>query len=488
MSLAVRVRAEQVPRLLAVVACVIATFAGVSGATQDVLFAAPSLLKYMLTVLAPVIGIILLTSRHPLRIIVALTIICIPFADAGAHFGGEQVTLLTAVLALAVIVAIVSGGRPDSLSSLGIVCVVALTLLIAPLLIGHDSGGVVILTGMVLVGWLTSRVVREGDEAVSVVYWAVTIAAVIQAVIAIYEFKTNHRLNLYGSAGSAGAETGYFGTAAGHAGEAHTTERPSGTLYDPISLGNILALSCPIIVVLAARTRSVTLRLALIGAGVVVALGLGLSFSRFSWIGGGVGTVIACLVLPSPRLRARALAIAAVVVAAAAVLAVSTAGPHIVSRLETISNPTHAANRISAKGDRERVEAWHADVRTFLEHPLAGVGLGRIRYSLARYLPKVKEASNGQNTYLQIAAEAGLLGLAALALVIGGAGVALVRGLRTSPVLAAGALGGGAAILIVWLTDVTIRYTPVAAFFAIILGVAAALPTLPSPNRISVGR
>jgi O-Antigen ligase len=467
---------EQLVRAAAIAGCALAVLLGVCGLTEGVLFAAPSLLKYALTVAAPVLGILFLTIEHPLRLAVGLTIVCIPFGGAKATFGGEQVSLLLVMLAASVVLAILTGPRPRLPSRAGAATIACVALLVVPLLLGSDTGDGVVIATMVLVGWLVARVAREGDDAVVSIYWALAASALLQAVIAIYEFKTKHHLNLYGSAGAGLNETTYFGTAAGHAGELHTTQRPSGTLYDPISLGNVLAVSCPIIVVLAVRTREPLARLALAVAGLAVLLALALSFSRFSWIGAGAGTVAACLAMPRPGLRLGGLLAAGAIVVVAVVFALAAAGPTLIARFHTISNPTQAANRITASGDREREQAWHADLTTFFEHPLAGVGLGQIRFSLARYLPNVREGSNGQNTYLQIAAEAGLLGLAALAILLGTAASGLYRGLRSSPVLAAGALGGGLAIVIVWLTDVTIRYTPVAAFFAIILGVASALP------------
>jgi hypothetical protein len=474
-------------RPLGVTACALGALLGAFGVTQEALFAAPSLLKYSFTVAAPLLGVLLLTIERPLQLAVAVTIVCIPFGGAKATFGGERISLLLMMLALSSVVAIVSGPRPR-LPAFGMLTIACVGLLAAPLVIGSDVGGAVVVGAMVLVGWLVSRVAGESEHGVHTVYWAVVVAAAIQAAIAIYEFKTKHHVNLYGSAGAGVSETTYFGTSAGRAGELHTTQRPSGTLYDPISLGNVLAMSCPVLVVLAASTRVFLTRIALVIAGLLIVTALALSFSRFSWIGAGAGTVIACLALPHWYLRLSGLLTSAAIVVLAAALALSVAGPTLIKRFETIGNPTHAANRTTANGDREREEAWHAETKTFLEHPLAGVGLGRIRFSLARYLPHVKEATNGQNTYLQVAAEAGLLGLAALALIVGGAAWGIYGGLHGASVPAAAALGAGVAILIVWLTDVTIRYTPVAAFFAILLGVASALPRLARQPSTSTNR
>ncbi len=469
---------ERLPRLFAIAVCAVAALLGAAGLIQGALFAAPSLLKYSLTIIAPVIGLMLLTVKRPLRLAVALTIICVPVGGTKATLAGEQVSLLALMLALCAIVAVVSGPPPRPLSGVGRAGVAAVALLVGPVLVGADGTGTLLIGAMVLVAWLVSRVAREGEQATTTIYWAVAAAALIQALIAIYEFKVNRHVNLYGSSGLPPTETGFFGTSAGHAGELHTTHRPTGTLYDPISLGNVLAVSCPIIVVLAVRTRGLQYRLALGAIGVAVALGLTLSFSRFSWIGAVAGTVIACMALPVARQRIWSLVTVAAVLAVVASLAIATAGPRLISRFETIANPPEAANRITARGDRERENIWSDALTIFLDNPVSGVGLGRIHVSLGQYLPHVGEGTNAQNTYLQIAAEAGLLGLAALALVLSSTGRALGRALERSRLLAAGALGAATAILIVWLTDVTVRYIPVAAFFAIVIGLASGLAQL----------
>src|ERR1700677_1530619 len=434
---------EQPARLLAIAVCAAGALLGACGATEGAMFAAPSLLKYSLTVAAPIAGLFLLTMKHPLRLAVALTIVCIPFGGAKATLGGEQVSLLTVMLALSVVVAVLSGPVPSSISSVGVAGAAAVALLVGPGLVGADSGGAVVIGAMVLVAWLFSRVAREGENAVLTIYWAVALAALVQAVMAIYEFKTNHHVNLYGSAGSAQTETAAFGTSAGHAGELHSTHRPTGSLYDPISLGNVLAMSCPVIVLLACRLRGLVARVLLAGLGVVVLLGLVLSFSRFSWIGAGAGTLIACLLLPRARERIGSLAAVLAVLILSASLALATVGPALVSRFESIATPTEASNRITAHGDQEREATWHDDITIFVDHPLDGAGLNRIGNGLAQYLPKVGEGTNGQNTYLQIAAEGGLLGLVALLLVVGSTGHALARGLQRSRALTAAAVGSG---------------------------------------------
>ena len=59
-------------------------------------------------------------------------------------------------------------------------------------------------------------------------------------------------------------------------------------------------------------------------------------------------------------------------------------------------------------------------MRAFAEHPLAGVGSGGFRVEWLRERPFKEPAEDAHSIYLETAAELGLLGLAALALLFGG--------------------------------------------------------------------
>ncbi len=77
--------------------------------------------------------------------------------------------------------------------------------------------------------------------------------------------------------------------------------RPTGSLYDPNSLGNILALTCPVALLLAATARTTTARLLATRAALMIGVGLTLSLSRMSWIGAVAGAGVAIVLLPSPH-------------------------------------------------------------------------------------------------------------------------------------------------------------------------------------------
>ncbi|GAC1473752.1 MAG: O-antigen ligase family protein [Chloroflexota bacterium] len=93
----------------------------------------------------------------------------------------------------------------------------------------------------------------------------------------------------------------------------------------------------------------------------------------------------------------------------------------------------------------ERAAHWLAGVRMFSAHPLLGVGIGNYGAAFLRYHPRGWYASldHAHNYYINIAAEAGVIGLAGYALLAGSAlwyGYAAVHA-RCEPFLRAVALG-----------------------------------------------
>jgi len=78
--------------------------------------------------------------------------------------------------------------------------------------------------------------------------------------------------------------------------------RPTGSLYDPISLGNVLALICPLALVLSASARTAAARFLALAALLLIGVALTLSLSRMSWIAAVAGVavvIIAGLAIPT---------------------------------------------------------------------------------------------------------------------------------------------------------------------------------------------
>ena len=86
-----------------------------------------------------------------------------------------------------------------------------------------------------------------------------------------------------------------------------------------------------------------------------------------------------------------------------------------------------------------RFEYWRVAVDAFAEHPLQGAGSGSFRTEWLRERPIPESVRDAHSLYLETAAELGIVGLAALALFIGGVAV-MARRARAPGAVAALAL------------------------------------------------
>jgi O-antigen ligase len=329
---------------------------------------------------------------------------------------------------------------------------------------------------LLALSWLVSRAAATPD-GMRLVIAAVVASAVLQAALAIWEFQTGRTLNLFTSTQSNFASGYFFSYGA--------SNRPTGSYADPISLGNVLAIALPLTTVAALAygrnhqkgqdgspgtgwTRS----LLVMAAGMVIGLGLVLTFSRMSWVAALAGLALAVLLRPKGA-RARLAGGLLLLGGLAIVIAVAAAGPTLRTRYDSIFHPT-AANVSTANGDRTRQQLWKVALDVAVQHPVAGVGFDKLAPELATRVADVSILSHAHSTYLQLAAEGGLvLGVGALVLFALALGRDLRNGLRASP-LAAGLAGSVLALAICWTTDYTIRYEAVAASVAPLIGLIAA--------------
>jgi hypothetical protein len=86
-----------------------------------------------------------------------------------------------------------------------------------------------------------------------------------------------------------------------------------------------------------------------------------------------------------------------------------------------------------------RYEYWKVAVRTFAHHPLIGVGSGGFAVEWLRRRPFREPAQDAHSLYLETAAELGLVGVLALALMLAGIVLAARDSWRRDPALATGA-------------------------------------------------
>jgi O-antigen ligase len=194
------------------------------------------------------------------------------------------------------------------------------------------------------------------------------------------------------------------------------TVRISGTIGDPNELAALLVAGVVFAGVLAAVTRDrPPLRLAAGGAVVLFLFGIFYTVSRGGLLALGVALIAACIL--AGRWRGRALVVAGLGVSIVVIYFASFAGLDARDRVTTV------------QGGTGRSDLWKIGWRMFEDEPIRGIGSGNFPISSIHYLvqPGVIERDDfiistpkvAHNTYLQILAELGLVGLALFLTIIG---------------------------------------------------------------------
>ena len=443
-------------------ACLVAL--GLAGVTQEYAFDEPSTLKYALTVAGPLFLMLVITAERPLLLVAAAIAVASPFAGFQATMSSYDIPLLWPLLLVAAVAIIFEDETQGGRTAMTLPGLLAVPLLLVPIADGLDTDDFVRTLGTLLaVAWVTYRAasLRGG---MTIMMGAVAMSALLQAVLALWEYKTGSRLHLYGGAGTAVFGGKYFYTF-------EDANRPVGSLYDPISLGNVLAISVPVLLVLALRARGAA-RLAVGGIGVLVALALAVSLSRMSWIGCFAGLVLAVALLPR-SIRGQTMLVGALGTVLIVVLALGLGGSSLRNRFLTLQDPT-AKQSATATGDNRRVAIWGAAIDVFQEHPVQGVGVGRLANEIQKRVANVGTYTHAHSVYFQLLAEAGILGLALLITFVIGVWTSVRQALRRDRVLGAGMAGAALALMICWTTDWVLVYANVAASVAVVLGLIAA--------------
>jgi O-antigen ligase len=438
-----------------------------SGVTVAHVFHQPSLLKYAATVAAPLVLVALVAAPNPLALMTGLLVVAAPFAGYVMTVAGTRVPLLAPVLVVAAYCAAFSqpvNGRRSALSTAGVLMVLAL---IVPLAESATRSQVLAtLASLFAAAWLAARAAAREDGMVTVT-WGFLAAAVIQAALALWQRSTGHQLNLYGSAGLQSFHyNGYFFGF-------QNAIRPPGAFYDPISLGNMLAIAVPLtlglIVRYGRRRDPAKLALALAGLAIVIA-GLVVTLDRMSWIAALLGLATVVLLLPG-RQRRRVLVVAVLAVGVLVLLGGVGSQSTVGQRAASIIHPLNETG--TGNGDVLRIEIWQRAVAEFRTHPLSGVGLGRFQGILAGELAPAGTQGHAHSTYLQLAVEGGILALLGLLAVIVALRLDLRLIRRMDPLWGAALTGGAFALLACWITDVTIRYSGVATYMGVLFGLIA---------------
>ena len=234
-------------------------------------------------------------------------------------------------------------------------------------------------------------------------------------------------------------------------------------------------MALPVALGLASREARRRQRVTLVGVACFIGVGLLFTLSRMSWIGAGAGILVTLLLVGGGR-RARVLVMLVPILLVGMLVVSNIGGQSFGDRFSSIFNPRDQRHKTAA-GDTERVQDWNAVLSIANEHPIIGVGFGDLIPALDQKLPWVTPAGQAQSTYLQVLGEAGALGAIALILLLGAQARVLRVALRrpSTRAAAAGLSGATVALLVEWTTDVTVRYSAVAASTAVLFGVAAGL-------------
>lgn len=269
-----------------------------------------------------------------------------------------------------------------------------------------------------LVVWVTLSLAWARDPAAGVrELWPLHVAGLLAVVVAT-TVTTARRARLVVGAFVAGAVLSVLvglvgrwlaGAAAGGA------ARLEGGAGDPNFLAAALIPAIVLAAALGAGARSAHARLALGAAIAVLLAGFAATASRGGLVAAVVVALAAIWLHPGRRLHVALLVAGALALAAASFAASPGAWQRVTS--------------FDAKGNG-RSELWHVAWRMSADHPLVGVGIDNFRERSAGY---VRDAGPLQfvdliaerprvvhNTYLQLLAETGAVGLALFLLVVGG--------------------------------------------------------------------
>jgi putative inorganic carbon (HCO3(-)) transporter len=191
--------------------------------------------------------------------------------------------------------------------------------------------------------------------------------------------------------------------------------RASGTIGDPNELAAVLVAGLILAGVLISLLRdSPTLRLAAVGAAVLCAAGLFSTFSRGGLVSLGCALVAAIVV--GGRWRRAAVMVTVVSVLSAVMFFAVLA-------------PKQATERVTkVDGGTGRTDIWRVGARMVHAHPIRGVGAGNFQVSSVHYAIKpgaikydyfIEAPKVAHNTYLQVLAELGFVGLVPFLMLLG---------------------------------------------------------------------
>ena len=233
---------------------------------------------------------------------------------------------------------------------------------------------------------------------------AVVVLSALAALTLVQQFVLHNSTTVFGFTRLLPADVG------------STVLRHTGPDVDANYWARTLVLAVPLALSLWADRRYGGRRWAWLGCAGVLAGGIGLTGSRGGLIALLVVVILWFLLVGPPERWAL------LILPPLAVLALSA--PGVGSRLATLSQLNAASSQAGDASLVGRVEALRTGLAMFADHPALGVGVGNFRTAAPAYQRKlgfsVTRSLGPHNLYLGMAAEGGLVGIAAWALVAGG--------------------------------------------------------------------
>ncbi|MEV3982064.1 O-antigen ligase family protein [Nonomuraea sp. NPDC049758] len=403
-----------------------------------------------------------LAARPSLWAALTVIAVCVPAGPQAADVVQPRVAdLMSLGLLVSVAVSLARGGaRPGRWALLAAPAALAVTAaaLAAPDFLVALPGLVRFLQVFVLVPVAVTVAVRQRSDLL-LVGGAVAAVAIVQAGLGCWQALTGSGASY---AGLPIRAVGTFG-----AGEVMA-------LASVVSFGLIIALAV-------ALTGGPARRATALVAAAALCPPLVMSLSRGTWLAVACAVAV-MLVLRGARLAARA-AVAAVAAAVLLTLVVGPGGGVIAERVASITSSVDQPDRSVA----DRYQLWQAAAGMWRDHPVTGVGPKGFAAWRDTYAPlalssgsDVEDPAAGyrrqpllspHNMYLLVLSEQGLLGLAAFALLLGGALVrTLTRPGRSGPA------GLAAAGFVTWLA-VDFAYADVGGATSLVMSVMLGLAT-----------
>jgi O-Antigen ligase len=278
---------------------------------------------------------------------------------------------------------------------------------------------------------LVSNAVRT-THILNRVVWILILAGSLLGALSIFQELTHSYANDFGGFAQIDRlETGGGFNIASGSEEEVLRPRLGGPLGSENRYAQILAVLLPLALVRVFREPSRRLRLVGLGGSLLITGGILLTFSRGAAVGLGATLLLMGLFR---EIGVRHLALLLAVLTAVVVFFV----PEYVGRLTSLegatASPTESREADSAIRGRqtENRAAW----QTFLDHPVVGVGPGVYfreysrEYANRLGLRYLRSERRAHSLYLELAADAGMIGLAAFLGMVGATLIYLYRSAR----------------------------------------------------------